>query len=354
MIPKRRAFQLTAFLTLALLTACEPLAPHQTPSVIVVTGVTQDAPSRIDEVLLGAGGQRAPAQAATPVGGAVSTPIPTVTPTPTPTATPTATPFLCSEPTGTVISASFDSAIVGGEVPYLMYQPPCFYETWRRYPYVILMHGTGYDEQMWVDLGVVETLDKGIRTGTLPPMALIMPDGGLLAESNVAPVAQSWEAVILDELIPALESFETGYCLWGAREGRAIGGISRGGFWAFSIAMRHPDRFAALGGHSPHFDPDHVGADVNPLSLASGTALLKSGLRIWMDNAAMDPVAPMVEQMAQTLQARGVEHEYVIHPTGAHEMSYWMAHVPEYLAFYGRDWPLDVMMLPSCEDPSPS
>lgn len=354
MIPKRRAIQLTAFLTLALFTACEPLAPQLSPEVIVVTGVTKDPPSAIEEVMLDGGNRRAPSQAGTPAGDVVSTPIPTVTPTPTPTATATATPFVCSESAGAIVSTSFYSEIVGGEVPYLMYQPPCFYETWRRYPYVVLMHGTGYDEQMWVDLGVVEALDKGIRTGTLPPMVLIMPDGGMLAESNEAPVAQSWEAVILDELIPMLESVETGYCLWGARDGRAIGGISRGGFWAFSIAMRHPDLFAALGGHSPHFDPDHVGADLNPLSLASGTALLKSGLRIWMDNAAMDPVAPMVERMAQTLQERGVEHEYVIHPTGAHEMAYWMAHVPEYLAFYGRDWPLDMLLLPSCEDPNPS
>lgn len=354
MIPKKRALQLTAFLTLALLTACEPLAPRQTPQVIVVTGVTQEAPSGLEEVLLDGGVERGSSPAGTPTGGVVSTPVPTVTPTPTPTVIPTATPFVCRESAGQVVSTSFYSAIIGGDVPYLMYQPPCFYETWRRYPYVVLMHGTGYDEGMWVELGVVEALDKGIRTGTLPPMVLIMPDGGMLAENNEAPVAQSWEAVILDELIPSLERFDTGYCLWGAPDGRAIGGISRGGFWAFSIAMRHPDYFTALGGHSPHFDPDHVGPDVNPLSLAASTALLKSGLRIWMDNAAMDPVGPMVERMAETLEARGVGHDYVIHPTGTHEMPYWMAHVPEYLAFYGQDWPLDVMQLPSCEDPNPS
>lgn len=342
MIPNKRALQLTVFLTLALLTACEPLAPPLTPEVIVVTDTPETGGASAADVLLDAG-----------IVAQVNTPVPTVTPTPTPTPIPTATPFACDESTGQIVADTLASAILGADVPYTMYLPPCFYESWRRYPYVVLLHGTGYDEEMWLDLGVATALDKGIRTGTLPPMVLVMPDGGLLAENNEAPVEQSWEAVILDELLPALEDYTTGYCLWGAPEGRAIGGISRGGFWAFSIALRHPEQFDALGGHSPHFDPDHVGEDVNPLDLASRPGLAKSAPRIWLDNAAEDPVGPMVEQMAQTLQRRGVEHDYIIHPTGAHEMSYWMAHVGEYLAFYGQEWPVDVLALPSCEDPIP-
>jgi enterochelin esterase-like enzyme len=342
MIPKRRAFQLTVFLTLVLLTACEPLAPQQTAQVIVLGDTPGSPETGLEDVLRGG----------SPV-AQVSTPVPTETPTPTPTPLPTATPFVCNESAGQIVSDTFTSAIIGGEVPYTMYLPPCFFETWRRYPYVVLLHGTGYDEEMWLDLGVATALDKGIRTGTLPPMVLIMPDGGMLAESNEAPVEQSWEAVILDELLPMLESYKTGYCLWGAREGRAIGGISRGGFWAFSIALRHPDLFSAVGGHSPHFDPDHVGEEINPLDLASQPGLSKTAPRIWMDNAASDYVGPMVERMAQTLQERGVAHEYIIHPTGGHEMSYWTAHAAEYLAFYGQKWPRDVLELPSCEDPVP-
>lgn len=349
MIPKKRLLQLSVFLTFTLLTACEPLAPQQTPQIIVVTGVTPTAPPGGADVLF-----EAVIEPGTLAAGAVNTPVPTPTATPTPTALPTATPFGCLETTGRIVEETFTSAILGGDVPYTMYQPPCFFDTWRRYPYVILLHGTGYDEQMWADLGVAEALDKGIRTGTLPPMVLIMPDGGYLAEENNAPVEQSWEAVILSELVPSLEAYGTGYCLWGARDGRAIGGISRGGFWAFSIALRHPDLFSALGGHSPHFDPDHAPAAINPLDLAARAVLNKFPLRIWMDNAAQDTVGPMAERMSETLRANGIEHEYVIHPTGAHDMAYWTAHVTEYLSFYGQDWPVDVTRLPSCEEESPS
>ncbi len=352
MIPKRRALELFVFLTLAPLTACEPLAPQQTPQIIIVTGVTEPAPLHGDEDVIAAaansdvGGDGL----AIPAVGVVNTPLPTSTPTPIPTPLPTATPFGCRESSGRVIEDSVYSAITGGDVPFVMYLPPCFYESWRRYPYVILLHGTGYDERMWLDLGVVETMDKGIKSGVLPPMVLVMPDGDVLSELNNQPVAQSYEGFLLNELIPALERFETGYCLWSARDGRAIGGISRGGFWAFSIALRHPDLFAAVGGHSPFFDPDNAVAETNPLDLATQAGLSKSAPRIWIDSAADDYVITMVERMAQTLQARDVAHEVIIHPTGGHEETYWKAHLAEYLAFYGRDWPLDSAELPSCED----
>ncbi|MEL7673064.1 MAG: hypothetical protein AAGU78_04930, partial [Chloroflexota bacterium] len=129
------------------------MAPQQTPQIIVVTGVTPTAPPGGADVLL-----EAVIEPGTLVAGAVNTPVPTPTATPTPTALPTATPFGCLETTGRIVEETFTSAILGGDVPYTMYQPPCFFDTWRRYPYVILLHGTGYDEQMWADLGVAEAL----------------------------------------------------------------------------------------------------------------------------------------------------------------------------------------------------
>jgi hypothetical protein len=34
-------------------------------------------------------------------------------------------------------------------------------------------------------------------------------------------------------------------------------------------------------------------------------------------------------------------------------MDYWVAHAPEYLAFYGQVWPHDPLALPSCLEPNP-
>jgi enterochelin esterase-like enzyme len=357
MIPKKHLPLLFVCLTVGILAACEPLAPEQTPQYIVVTGDTP-APipaasptSPLDETISAVAASETPVAAAmVNAGGVVNTPLPSETPVPAATAIPSATPFACSERTGQTIRSSFSSTIMGEDVPFRMYLPPCFYVTLKRYPYVVLLHGTGYDEAMWEDLGAPTVMDQGITKGTLPPMVLVMPDGDALAELNDQPDGISYETLILDELIP---SIERDFCLWGSREGRSIGGISRGGFWAFSIAFRHPEAFSAVGGHSPHFDPENAPAEVNPLDLASRVNLTKFPLRIYMDNAASDYVSANVIRMSDILRERGIAHEYLINPTGDHDTEYWSSHVAEYLSFYGQPWPYDVSALPSCLEPSP-
>ena len=69
----------------------------------------------------------------------------------------------------------------------------------------------------------------------------------------------------LEELIPAVER---DFCTRNDRDHRAIGGISRGGFWAYSLALRHPDIFGIVGGHSAAFDTGNAPPDSNPLELA--------------------------------------------------------------------------------------
>ncbi len=362
MIPTKRHFLLFVYLTLTLLVACEPLAPDQTPQYVVVTGETPETfsmPSPTPPIGLTAAAvtETAVTAAAPPtappanVGGVVNTPVPSSTPTPPATALPSPTPFACQNRDGMVIQSSFHSTVLASDVAYDIYLPPCFYDTFKRYPYVILLHGTGYDQTMWEELGAPVDMDQGVNKGTLPPMVLVMPDGEPLAELNDAPEGQSYENVILDELMPTVEA---DFCLWGSRQGRAIGGISRGGFWAFSIALRHPDLFSAVGGHSPHFEGDNAPPEINPLDLANNVSLGKFPLRIYMDNATNDYVGANAIQMSEILRERGIENQYLINPTGNHDMDYWSAHTAEYLSFYGQTWPYDPAALPSCLDPSPA
>ncbi len=361
MIIGKRLFYLIFCLTFVLLSACEPLAPELTPpateytpavtamagstspaTFVVITNTPSDDPVTPDESITVASGGN--------VSGAVNTPQPTITPAPQATAQPTIAPAACDETEGQVVEASFTSATAGEEVAYRMYLPPCFYDTIQRYPYVMLFHGTGFNNSMWQDAGVIEAMDQGIQNGTLPPMVLVMPDGGMIAEYNDLPEDQTFENVILDELIPALE---TQFCLWGSREGRGIGGISRGGFWAFSIALRNPEMFSVLGGHSPHFEADNALPELNPLNLVVNAPLDQFPLRIYMDNAAEDYVGANALRMSELLRDKGVTHTYLINPTGEHDITYWQAHVGEYLAFYGQAWPKDVNDFPSCLEPSP-
>ena len=362
---------LFAFLTFGGLLACEPLAPDQTPQYVVVTGETPPPTSPavlatvpptqptltadgtpLTDGSLSTDGASLVDDTSSPgtAGGMVNTPEPSITPVPIDTAEPTATQFVCSEQQGQLLRLSYYSAIAEQEVYYRVYLPPCFYETFRRYPYTVLLHGTSFNDSMWRDLGVDNAMDDGIASGELAPMVLIMPDGGWVAEWNDLPRESSFEGMLLDELLPQVEN---DFCLWGSRQGRAIGGISRGGFWAFSIAFRNPDLFSAVGGHSPHFEPDNALPEFNPLDLAENLSFDKYPLRIYLDHGTDDYVLTYATRMAEILRGNGLPHDYLINPTGTHTMDYWRAHVAEYVAFYAQAWPTDPMALPSCLEPSP-
>ncbi len=337
MIPKSRAFLPFVCLTLFMLAACEPLAPGP------------DATTNTPGARLGASGETALISAHRQQ---VVTLIPTRTPTATPLPKPTAAPSSlgCDDDRhGQIVYGSFDSAIMG-EVDYRVYLPPCFFTTSQRYPYVILLHGTGYDDAMWDDLGVLDMMDSGLAKDTLPPMVLFMPDGGYLSEKNDQPEGESYADVIVDEMIP---TFEEEYCLWGSRDGRAIGGISRGGFWAFSTALQHLELFSALGGHSPYFAEDNALPASNPLDLAETANFAKNPIRIYMDNATDDIVGRNTMAMSGILRTRGVSHEYTVSMVGGHDPDYWSSHLDNYLAFYGEEWPHKVSELPSCFEASP-
>ncbi len=342
MITKSRALLPFVYLTLVMLTACEPLAPSSTP-------LPQSATAPAPVVVHNTGSGETELISAHEQ---VVTLIPTRTPTPTLLPKPTTAPpaLGCDDSDGQIVLGSFYSAIEGDNIDYRVYLPPCFYNTSQRYPYVILLHGTGYDDAMWDDLGVQAVMDNGLAKDTLPPMVLFMPDGGYLSEMNDQPAGESYADVIVDEMIPA---FETEYCLWGSREGRAIGGISRGGFWAFSTALQHPELFSALGGHSPYFAEDNALPDSNPLDLAQVANFAKNPMRIYLDNGAEDVVGHNTLLMSGILREQGVSHEYTVSMIGGHDPDYWSAHLVNYLAFYGEEWPHKASELPSCFEPSP-
>ena len=332
----KRLFILTLFLIATLLiSACEPLAYSPTAVPVIITNIpTATVPPTI-------------------------TPTPTITRTPFPTETPnyTATPtaFPCDEEIGQIVPfANNASSISGGEnLRFNVYLPPCYQQSGARFPSVILLHGLSYRETQWEDLGLIDALNTGIRAGTLAPMVVVMPYMGNFGQFNQFPPDPSYETHILEELVPLLER---NFCLWQDPAHRAIGGISRGGFWAFSIAMRHPDIFGVVGGHSAYFSGDTVSIPppFNPLELAINSDILaEANLRIYLDNGASDSSGPSQQIFSSRLTSNGIPHTYVVHPVGEHNNDYWIEHVDEYLTFYGETWERQYSNLPACAEPSP-
>lgn len=286
----------------------------------------------------------------TPSGNATATQVTHQALFPTETSPPTSTPVpACDEPEGIVLTTTFYSAIQEQEVTYRIYFPPCYTQTRRRYPYVILLHGITYNGKQWLDLGIAGALDRGIKQDNLPPMVVVMPNGGILANVNRFLPGASFEDVIVDELIPALENDSSGYCLWNAREGRVIGGISRGGFWSFVVALRHPEMFSAVSGHSPAFTLEAPNA-YNPIHLADTMPRADlAALRIAIDHGTGDEGQNNVPDFIEALERQDVQYTYWV-SAGGHDDDYWADHLTKYLAFYGWKWPHNPYLLPDCKE----
>lgn len=299
----------------------------------------------------------------TPTPTPTATPVPPPTPLPTPTPrprasapapaavvvptpvyiTPPASPGmvamsanpLCAEGAGRVEVGSYPSRVTGQSMPYRIYLPPGYDASSVAYPVVYLLHGYPYNDTHWDRLGVDEAAAMGICSGTYPPFLIVMPFCGSSPDSIFVRTSggdYSVEGLIVSELVPHIERT---YRTWGTREGRVIGGISRGAVWALEIAFRRPDLFSAVGAHSPALSVNYPLPSYDPYLLAREPAV--ATLRIWLDAGDKDWAWGGANRLHQVLAEQGVPHQFVVAP-GEHTDAYWAQMVPVYLDFYTAGW----------------
>ncbi len=260
----------------------------------------------------------------------------------------------CTEVNGTTTRHEYYADDIQTRMYYTVYTPPCYdANPDELYPAMYLMHGSNDDDGHWLRLGLGAVLDEGIVAGTLPPMIAVLPFGNWIANENRFDGA-SWDSVFINQLMPMVEGQ---YRINGNRATRVIGGISRGGFWAFHLAFRYPALFGAVGGHSAFFDRYHARPEYNPLDLALNAPGVDR-TRIWLDRGRDDYAYPGLDFMDERLSERGVEYTYTVHPQGQHSNEYWRVHVPEYVNFYAETWPLPqapvVQITPTPTPPAPT
>ena len=174
----------------------------------------------------------------------------------------------------------------------------------QRYPVLYLLHGTSGGAADWTTMGDAEQTTAGT------PLIVVMPDialggdgGGWCTNwwNGGARGRPEWETFHIDELLPwvdrNLRTVPT-------RAGRAIAGLSQGGFCSMSYAARHPDLF--------------------------GTALSFSGAPdIAWDTAAQGLVTPIIN--ATELGLDHVAADSMFGPRLTEEIN-WVAHDPAALA----------------------
>jgi enterochelin esterase-like enzyme len=251
----------------------------------------------------------------------------------TPVATPGVGPARCQETMGQVEDKTYFSDDSGTEQTYIVYVPPCYDVTTTRYPTIYLIHGAGVDDTHWESLGVFKAMDEGIQAGKLAPAIIVLPGGDAELYMNTSGDSGSYEAQIVDELIPTVDNLLR---TDPRPEMRAIGGISRGGVWSLEIGFRHPELFNIVAGHSPCLNLNGAHPEFDPLEITDEPTLKTQ--RIFLDAGDRDDCKIGADEQHLALENSGVAHVYKIWP-GVHENALWEAHLGDYLDFYTQTWP---------------
>jgi len=139
---------------------------------------------------------------------------------------------------------SYQSAAMHTKVGYNIYLPPGYADAGNtnRYPVIYWLHGRGCSESN--DQFPAATVDAAIRTNAIPPMIFVYASGGGMSFYSDSLDGQ-WlaETTIIRELIPHIDAT---YRTVANRDGRAIQGMSMGGFGALKLALKYPELFSSV------------------------------------------------------------------------------------------------------------
>ena len=170
---------------------------------------------------------------------------------------------------GTVSKVWYDSPSLGMRRRMTVYTPAGYEESGRiRYPVLYLLHGMGGDEQAWMELGrASQILDNLIAQGKAKPMIVVMPNGN--ASQEAAPgetsnglvqpqfnLPKTMDGTYETSFPEIIEYVDSHYRTIRKKEGRAIAGLSMGGFHSLHISKEYPGTFSYIGLFSAAIFPE--------------------------------------------------------------------------------------------------
>lgn len=171
-------------------------------------------------------------------------------------------------PHGTISEVWYWSPKLGMNRHMRVYTPAGYSATGKkRYPVMYLCHGGGQDENFWQEGGrTVQIMDNLIAAGKAEPMIVVMANGnaGRPASTVDSPVdvepipfAYGDTKKGIDFVFPDVISYvDANYKTIAKKEGRAMCGLSMGGFQTFYFTIDHPEVIGYIGLFSPGALPD--------------------------------------------------------------------------------------------------
>ncbi len=210
-----------------------------------------------------------------------------------------------------------------------------------------LLHGLSDDHTTWTRRTSIERYVEGL------PLMVVMPNAERSWYTDSATIpSDAFETLITSDLI---EFVENTFPVVRSREGRAVCGLSMGGYGAFKLALKHPDLFCtavsfsgalafgcpddgdhlwktemlAIYGEDPRGGPE----DIPTLLQSADRSRLPA---LWVDCGSEDFLIDMNRKVHKLMASLGIEHEYMERP-GVHEWGYWDTAIQLALPFIKRE-----------------
>jgi S-formylglutathione hydrolase FrmB len=264
----------------------------------------------------------------------------------------------CVSVAARVETVRLQSKLVNATLPYNVVLPPD-YDASRttRYPVLYLLHGLTGHYSDWVTKSNIADYAAAYR------LIVVMPDGnnGWYTDSSTI-TTDKYESYILQELLPDVQQR---YRTIEARYGRAIAGLSMGGYGAIKFGLKSPQTFVFAASMSGAFGVTRfsekdipqlwqesvklfgpVGSDTrkaNDLFEIIGklpAARISSLPHFYFDCGTED--SPLItsynRELAVLMFEKKIPHEYRELP-GDHSWGYWDTQVQEVLRIAARKMP---------------
>lgn len=222
-----------------------------------------------------------------------------------------------------VLTASYASHALGGSRgSFYVYLPPGYASTNQRYPVIYLLHGYEQAATAFLQVGLQGRLDALIAHREVQPMIAVMVEGNQgdrWREGTESYVLEVQELV--DRMLPTIAS----------RDGRAIAGVSMGGYGAMNIALGNPLRFDVAESWMGFFNG--LEGELH----ADRPVFARLGFQAFVYGAESDHITDPGANppFAAALRSAGAHASSAIYP-GGHSLETMEAHLESALVFAGQ------------------
>lgn len=231
-----------------------------------------------------------------------------------------------------------------------VYLPPGYESRKGLLPVVYLLHGCpGRGIDWFVKGRAHSTAERLILDGKIGPVVLVSFDGfGPNGPTDTTEFLNSARGGVQVEDYVAHElprQVERRFRVTGDRWGRALIGLSAGGYGAVNIGTKHRGIFGAIGSHSGYFDPrldaEHVRRMLGPEGpLWKENSPIEQvdtwtkgpAVHVYLDVGESDELLRDNKMLAARMSRDHIDHEFVI-TTGGHHWYVWRRQLRESLQY---------------------